>query len=154
MPGAVVRRSIKLEEFDPVEGARLSGLQKLEAAKFDELVRALAAGDADASVLETRYVKLCDTIDKIESRITQRMQQRGLLVLREEVERDLAATAELFRQARESMRRRILERCPNLTAEQRAEVGAAIDRACDADAKTFARLNVLKTDDLLAELAA
>ncbi|MEQ1862728.1 MAG: hypothetical protein ABMA13_22640 [Chthoniobacteraceae bacterium] len=153
-PAGATRRAIKLEEFDPIEGARLRSLQQLEAAKFDELTRALAAGDSDAAVLETRWVKLCDTVDKIESRITERMQRRGLLVLREEVDRDLAATAELFRQSRESMKRRVLERCSSLNSGQRTEVGAAIDRACDADAKTFAQINTLKTHDLLADLAA
>lgn len=150
--GGVVK-SIRLEDFDPEEGDRLRELKQLQVAKFNELRDALADG-RDATILEGKYVKFCETLDKIESRVIERMKKRRLYVLREEVERDLAGNAELLRQTREPMPRRVLEQCPSLNADQRREVSAAIVRARAKEDAILCKLDCLKTDDLLRELAA
>lgn len=146
-------KSIDLENFDPEEGDRLRELKQIQSAKFAQLKDALKDGQ-DCTLLESKYLKLSETIDKIESRVTERLKKRGLYILREAVERDLAAGAELFRQSGESMKRRVLELCPSLTAEQRAEVAAAIDVALQSQARVFSRLDSLNYDDLLRELTA
>lgn len=144
---------IRLEDFDPEEGDRLRELKQLQAAKFDQLKTALELGQ-DTTALESKYIKLCETLDKIESRVIERMKKRGLYVLRDEVERDLAASAEFLRQTRESMQRRVLELCPSLSAEQKLEVSDAIVRARAKEDGILSKLDCLKTDDLLRELAA
>lgn len=150
---APAKPGVRLEDFDPVEGSRLRGLRQLEAAKFDELKEALAQG-RDTTVLENKYTKLCATIDAMESRAVERLAKRGLYLLREDVDRDLAANAELLRQTRESMPRRVLEQCPSLNSDQRIEVSAAITRAMRRDDSILSRLDCLKGEDLLKELAA
>jgi hypothetical protein len=150
-PTKTAVKSIRLEDFDPEEGDRLNDLKQLQAAKFDQLRSAFEEGTPTNS-LETSYVKLCETIDKIETRVIERMKKRGLYVLRDEVERDLAKNAELLRQMRDSMERRVLEQCPNLTADQRTEVSAAIYKARLREDSTLARLDCLKPDELLREL--
>ena len=155
-PGIVVKppgKSIDIESFDPEEGDRLRELKQIQAAKFSQLKDALKAGD-DATALETKYVKLCETIDKIETRVTERLKKRGLYILREAVERDLAAAAELLRQSRESMDRRVQELCPSLDMQQRLEVTAAITKARRAEERILSMLPSLHQNDLLRELAA
>lgn len=146
-------KAIDIESFDPEEGDRLRELKQIQAAKFQQLKAALKAGE-ESSVIEVKYVKLCETIDKIESRVTERLKKRGLLILRAEVERDLAANAELMRQLDESQERRVLERCSSLTAEQRNEVSDAIRHTNRAKERILSRLDSLAADDLLRELAA
>lgn len=144
---------IDLENFDPEEGDRLRELKQIQAAKFAHLKAALAAGH-DCTALEGKYLKLCETIDKIESRVTERLKKRGLYILRDTVNRDLVANAELIRASHDSMERRVLELCPSLSSEQRAEVSAAIARAREAEVRMLSRLESLTRDDVLRELAA
>ena len=149
----MVNPTIDLESIDPEEGDRLRELKQIQAAKFNQLKTALKAGE-DCALLESKYLKLSETIDKIETRVTERLKKRGLFILREAVERDLAAAAELLRQSRSSMVRRVHELCPSLTADQRAEVTAAIERARASEERMLCQLETLSTNDLLRELAA
>lgn len=146
-------KAIDLESFDPEEGDRLRELKQIQAAKFAELRDALRAGE-DCSVKETKYLKLSETVDKIETRVTERMKKRGLFILRESVERDLAAAAELLRQSQAAMTRRVLELCSSLNAEQQAEVAAAVESARATEERMLCRLECLTAGDLLKELAA
>lgn len=148
-----IGKAIDLENFDPEEGDRLRELKQIQAAKFHQLKEALLGGE-DCTLLEGKYLKLSETIDKIETRVTERLKKRGLYILRESVERDLAAAAELLRQSRASMQRRVLELCPSLNPGQRADVAAAIERARASEERILSRLDSLTTDDLLRELAA
>lgn len=148
-PGAPV----DLASFDPEEGDRLRELKQIQAAKFSQLSEALKRGE-DCSILEAKYVKLSETIDKIETRATERLKKRGLLIHRDAVERDLAAACELLRQAQSSMERRILELCPSLSADQRIEVSAAIARARRSEERMLSRLPTMESDDLLSDLHA
>ena len=152
-PGAqAFSQPIDLESIDPEEGDRLRELKQIQAAKFSQLKDSLKRGD-DSAMLESKYLKLCETIDKIETRVTERLKKRGLFILRDVVERDLAAAAELLRQSRSSMVRRVHELCPSLNAEQRAEVTAAIERARSSEERMLCRLDSLNSNDLLRELA-
>jgi hypothetical protein len=153
LPASAPGKSIDIESFDPEEGDRLRELKQIQAAKFSQLKDALKAGE-DCSILESKYIKLCETIDKIETRVAERLKKRGLFILRDAVERDLAAAAELLRQTRASMIRRVHELCPSLSAEQRAEVTAAIEQARSSEERLLCHLNSLSADDLLRELAA
>jgi hypothetical protein len=146
-------KSIRLEDFDPEEGDRLRELKQLQAAKFDQLREAFQ-DQLPTNALETSYVKLCETIDKIETRVIERLKKRGLYILRDEVERDLAKNAEMLRQTRESMERRVLEQCPSLTGDQRTEVSAAVYKARQREDTMFSRLDCLKPDELLRDLAS
>jgi len=92
----MVNPIIDLESIDPEEGDRLRELKQIQAAKFTQLKNALKAGE-DCALLESKYLKLSETIDKIETRVTERLKKRGLFILREAVERDLAAASELLR---------------------------------------------------------
>lgn len=153
-PATDPSRIIRLEDFDPEEGDRLREIKQLQAGKFSQLKKALERGE-DTSVMEGKYVKLCETVDKIESRITERMKKRGLYLLREEVDSDMARVSELMRQFRDSMERRVLERCASLTAEQRIEVAAAVRASRAAEDRILAKLNTKTADDdLLADLRA
>lgn len=152
-PPGVQSKSVRLEDFDPEEGDRLRELKQIQLVKFTELKEAMLLG-GDTTLLTSRYIKFCEDLDKIESRVIERMKKRGLYVLRDEVERDLAGNAELLRQMRESMPRRVLEQCASLSADQRIEVSAAIVRARGKEDTILGRLDCLKGDDLLKELAA
>ena len=152
-PPPQVFQKIDLENIDPEDGDRLRELKQIQAAKFSQLKDALKLGQ-DCSSLETKYLKLCETIDKIESRVTERLKKRGLYILREIVERDLAACAELLRQSKDAMTRRILENCPTLTIEQRAEVSTAVETARSTEERMLCRLDSLTSNDLLRDLTA
>lgn len=144
---------IDLESIDPEEGDRLRELKQIQAAKFTQLKNALMRGE-DCAVQESKYLKLSETIDKIETRVTERLKKRGLFILRDIVERDLAASAELLRQSRASMVRRVLELCSSLTSTQREEVTAAIERARSSEERMLCKLETLTTNDVLRDLAA
>lgn len=147
-------KSIDLEDFDPEEGDRLRELKQIQAARFAGLKDDLKVG-RDTGVAESKYLRLCETIDKIETRITERLKKRGLYILREVIERDMAAAAELLRQSHASMERRVRELCPSLTAAQRTEVTAAIARARASEQRILASLPSFQNgDDLLKELHA
>ncbi len=146
-------QKIDIREFDPEEGDRLHELKQLQVAKFSQLREALLAGN-DATSLETKYFRLTETIDKIESRAVERMRKRGQFLLRVDVERELAGAAELLRQSRDAMTRRVLESCSSLSAEQRIEVATAIDRARATEERMLCRLDTLSTTDLMHEMRA
>jgi len=144
---------IDLESFDPEEGDRLRELKQIQAAKFAQLRDALRLGH-ECSAQESKYLKLSETIDKIETRVAERLKKRGLYILRDLVERDMAASAELLRQSHDAMVRRVLESCASLTMEQRAEVAAAVETARSAEQRMLCRLDSLAANDLLRDLAA
>lgn len=144
---------IDLESFDPEEGDRLRELKQIQAAKFAQLKKALMDG-SDCSVMEGKYLKLSETIDKIETRVTERLKKRGLYILRADVDRDVAANAELLRQSRDAMVRRVLEYCPSLNAEQRIEITTAVEHARGMEERMLCRLDSLTSEDLLRELAS
>jgi hypothetical protein len=147
-------KPINLEDYDPEEGDRLRELKQIQAAKFAGLKEKLQLGTS-TSLDETKYLDLCETIDKIETRVTERLKKRGLYILRDTVERDLAANAEFIRQSHAVMERKVLEWCASLSADQRAEVAAAIGRARSAEQRILARLSTFQNgDDLLRELNA
>lgn len=152
-PPEDAQRIISLADFDPEEGDRLRELKQVQGAKFNALKDAIERGQ-DSTVLETKYLKLCETVDKIETRAIERMKKRKLYILRAEVDADIAANAELLRQSHESMKRRVLERCTSLNAEQRAEVGAAIEVARAAEIKMLCRLGESTADEVELELAS
>lgn len=146
-------KAIDLEQYDPEEGDRLRELKQIQAARFEDLRERLRRGE-DCSSLESKYLKLCETIDKIETRVTERLKKRGLYILKAEVEADLAAAAELLRQAQGSMVRRVLELCPSLADAQRFEVQSAIERARATEQRMLSRIDSLDGEDLLNELRA
>ena len=149
---AATIRPVNLEDFDPEEGDRLRELKQIQAAKFAELKERLRRGE-ESGFAESKYLKLCETVDKIETRVTERLKKRGLYILRDAVERDMAAAAELLRQSGASLARRVLERCPSLNADQRAQVNAAIDAVSAAQTRILARLSSFDNgSDLLREL--
>lgn len=152
-PPPQIGPKIDLESFDPEEGDRLRELKQIQAAKFSQLRDALRLGH-ECSAQESKYLKLSETIDKIETRVTERLKKRGLYILRDIVERDMAASAELLRQSHDAMVRRVLESCPSLTLEQRAEVAAAVEQARSSEQRMLCRLDSLSANDLLRDLAA
>ena len=143
---------INLEDYDPEEGDRLRELKQIQAARYTQLKNALAAGN-DTVMLETKYLRLTETLDKMESRVSERLKKRGLYIARPEVERELATAAELIRQMGESEARRLLELCPDLTANGREQILRAVPMLAEARARVFRTLGTLRTtDDALLEL--
>jgi hypothetical protein len=143
---------INLEDYDPEEGDRLRELKQIQAARYTQLKNALAAGN-DTVMLETKYLRLTETLDKMESRVSERLKKRGLYIARPEVERELATAAELIRQMGESEARRLLELCPDLTANGREQILRAVPMLAEARARVFRTLGTLRTtEDALLEL--
>lgn len=143
---------INLEDYDPEEGDRLRELKQIQAARYTQLKNALAAGN-DTVMLETKYLRLTETLDKMETRVSERLKKRGLYIARPEVERELATAAELIRQMGESEARRLLELCPDLTAAGREQILRAVPMLAEARARVFRTLGTLRTtDDALLEL--
>jgi hypothetical protein len=143
---------INLEDYDPEEGDRLRELKQIQAARYTQLKNALAAGN-DTVMLETKYLRLTETLDKMESRVSERLKKRGLYIARPEVERELATAAELIRQMGESEARRLLELCPDLTASGREHILRAVPMLAEARARVFRTLGTLRTtEDALLEL--
>lgn len=151
----IAGKKIDLESFDPEEGDRLRELRQIQSARFSQLKDDMRLGH-DTNLAESRYIKISETIDKIETRAVERAKKRGLYILKESVDRDLAAAAELLRQSRAAMKRRIIELCPSLGLQPalRAEVEDAIERARATEERMLCRLDCLTADDLLRELAA
>jgi len=143
---------INLEDYDPEEGDRLRELKQIQAARYTQLKNALAAGN-DTVMLETKYLRLTETLDKMETRVSERLKKRGLYIARPEVERELATAAELIRQMGESEARRLLELCPDLTASGREQILRAVPMLAEARARVFRTLGTLRTtEDALLEL--
>ena len=143
---------INLEDYDPEEGDRLRELKQIQAARYTQLKNALAAGN-DTVMLETKYLRLTETLDKMETRVSERLKKRGLYIARPEVERELATAAELIRQMGESEARRLLELCPDITASGREQILRAVPMLAEARARVFRTLGTLRTtEDALLEL--
>lgn len=143
---------INLEDYDPEEGDRLRELKQIQAARYTQLKNALAAGN-DTVMLETKYLRLTETLDKMETRVSERLKKRGLYIARPEVERELATAAELIRQMGESEARRLLELCPDLTAAGREQILRAVPMLAEARARVFRTLGTIRTtEDALLEL--
>lgn len=148
-----VNARFDLESLDPVEGDALRKLKQIQAAKLQQITQYYLDG-LDASALETKLSKLSETIDKMQTRATERLKKQGLLIMRAVVESDLAANAELLRQLDASQERRVLELCASLTSGQKEEVATAIRQTNRSKERILARLDCLTQNDLLRDLAA
>lgn len=120
--------SIDLTEYALRENEDVKQAESLVAVAWQRLQEAYKGGTADVDMLHRRHEKAMETLRKVRVGARADLQQRRMLIPREEVENDRAMAAELLRQMRESMERRVIELCPSLNIEQRDEVAAAIIR--------------------------
>lgn len=145
---------INLSEFDLQQGEAVQQQRRIVGALYSQLEKAYLGG-TNADVIQQKYNKAVEALRKLEKDDRADQEARGQLIPRQIVERDIAAAGDMLRQMRESMERRILELCPSLTTEQRAQVADAIRRVRSAEDRVFQRLHTIKSeDDLLAELSA
>jgi hypothetical protein len=146
---------IDFDSLPPEEsGSALADMRRLRAAQKIQLAEAYRLGRPTEMIL-SRYLKTGTAIRALEKDEREDEVAAGRFLRRDLIERDAALFADMLRQMRESMERRVLELCPSLGKKQRSEVGAAIRRVCDQQNRIFTRLPSLGSpDDFLAELAA
>jgi hypothetical protein len=145
---------VNLTEHGVAPGEAVGQQRRLVGALFSQLEKAYLVGDP-VDHIQARYNKASEQLRKLEKDEREDKLATGEYLPKAEVERDYAEAAEMLKQMRESMERRILELCPSLTPEQRAEVSAAILRVRSQEDRAFQRLpSFASNDDLLAELAA
>jgi hypothetical protein len=156
-PASPLGPSIDLAEYALRENEDVRQAETLVAVAWQQLEAAYKAGRTDIDLLHRRHEKAMETLRKVRTAARADLQQRRLLIPREEVENDRAMAAELLRQMRESMERRVLELCPDLNTVQREKVAAAIRRVRKHEEKILCDpkyLRDVKTADDLAELLA
>lgn len=144
-----------LSDFDLLEGEAVKLQRQRVAALFDQLDRAYKGLGGDIDVLEGKINRAGEFLRKLEKDDRESAKQRGLLIPRLEVTRDLAKLAEMLRQMTDTEVRRVLELCPALSVEARQQVSAAITRVADARQRVLRNLKSLKTpEDALLQLTA
>jgi hypothetical protein len=155
-PPVTSGESVNLSDYQLGEGAAVSQQRSLVAALWAQLERAyLSPTTSDVDVLQAKYNKAVEALRRLEKDDLAFQKERGLMIPRVTVQRDIAAACELIRQMSETEKRRVLELCPTLGPEQRAEVAAAIDRICEVRTRVFRNLKSLKTtDDALLQFTA
>ena len=102
--------------------------------------------------LSNRYAKSCDLLRKLEAADRDAQRQSGDLIPAEQVQRDAAICAQMFKQMRESMARRVVELLPELAPELKPRVAAAIERVRAHEDKVFARLDTIADEAEFNEL--
>lgn len=145
---------IDLREVDLEEGEAVKQARRLVGAAYEALERAYKGIGGNVDLLQAKYFKALEGLRKVEASEREWAKKRGEWILRAKVERDIATATEMLRQMRESMRRRVLELCASLSAEQREEVGAAILRVREQEDRVFRGLESLKKPSDVVELLA
>lgn len=147
--------SIKLADFELGEGEAVAQQRRLVAALYSQLERAYLQGGGDVDLAQSKYNKAVESLRKFEKDDREDQRQRGLLIPRIAVQRDIEQATELLRQMRESMARRVLELVPGVPAELREPISGAIVRVREAEDRVFRRLDSLKSSaDAVLDLAA
>lgn len=145
---------IDLDRFDPKEGEELLNIRRLAASIYARLA-SLPANAPNSSHLHTQYTNACNTISILKRRHQEDQANLGKFIPREIYERDATSTADQLRQMHDSMIRKIIEKCYELSTEHQKLVTAAAKTVLDAQARIFERLTKFTTaDELLTELSA
>jgi hypothetical protein len=146
--------SIDLKTLDMAEGEPVRQARRLAQAAYNRLEHALFHNSGSLASCQREYQLCAEMLRKSEIADREAQRLRGLLIPRGEVERDYTALAGMLRQMRESMVRRVLERCPALEPAQRAEVAAAVEHVRSQEDRIFRRTAPLTSnEDLLEALA-
>jgi len=146
-------RKFQISDYDSA-GVEIAELERVANHLFELWKHSLEHATSDAGARETRYMALRGKIDKMREAAEERLKKRRLYILRAEVDEQAAEVAEMLRQSHESMERRVLENCPSLTADQRAEVERAIRSARAQEQRAFAQMDCLKSDEQPIALAS
>ena len=127
-PSAPPISPLDLGDFQLVEGDQVKQARALVAVAYSQLEKAYRGAGGDIELLHRKHERAMIALNKAEAADRQYKKDHGLLIARDVVDRDLAQAAEMLRQMRDSMVRRVLELCPQLPAEHRIAVSDAINR--------------------------
>jgi len=149
-----VRPMVDLTAMDLPEGENVRQLRRLVNAAWVAVERAYATPGADVDLPLRRHEKASEALRKSEGAQREWQRKLGNVVAVADVQRDLDNACNMFREMRETMARRVLELCPSLGREQRAEVAAAIEKVRGNEDRLFQRLASVRPGELAAALAA
>ena len=138
---------MNLSEFDLGEGEAIRKQRSLVSAIYTKLERAYLGGTGDADHLQAQFLKAQESLRKLEVTEREVQKQLRMLIPRHAIERDLATCAEMLRQMRESMARRVLELCPQLPMEYRKAVADAVLAVRSQEDRVLSNLDSLNADD-------
>lgn len=142
---------VRLADFELEEGEAVAKQRKLVAALFDKLEREYDRNGDNVDHLQAQYLKAAENLRKLEASERKSELERGKYVLKAVIDRDIAAAAEMLRQLHETRERRVLELCPNLAQEHRAEVAQALATFSQHEQRIFRSLKSLRSpSDVLA----
>lgn len=146
---------INLADFRLAEGEAVAQQRRIVAALYSQLEAAYLSGRGNADLIQSKYNKAVEALRRLDKDDREDQKQRGLVIPRVSVQRDVEFACEMIRQMGESEARRVIELCPSLGELQRAEVAAAITRTSEARAAVFRSLRTLKAPaDALVQFAA
>ena len=147
--------SIDLRSYDSHETDPVAQANRVVNALYDQLQAAFLAGTGDIDLLQERHRKALEMKRRIEMSEFQKRREAGEYIARAQVELEYTEMAVLLKRMRESMVRRVLERCGGLSPSQREIVRGAVESARSAEDRIFRKLPTLTSnDEFLAELAA
>ena len=119
---------LDLGDFQLEEGDQVKQARALVAVAYSQLEKAYRGSGGNIELLHRKHERAMIALNKAEAADRQSKKDHGLLISRDAVDRDLAKAAELLRQMRESMVRRVMELCPQLPEDLRLVVSDAINR--------------------------
>lgn len=131
--------SIDLSEFSLSEGAAVVQARALVSVVYSQLERAYRLGGEVDGLLK-KHEKALDALRKAESSERESAKQRGLLIRRDVVEKDVSSAVRMLKGMRENMVRLILEQLPELGEEMKARVTGAVERVRSQEDRIFRNL--------------
>ena len=153
IPAAFESRNV--DDFALEEGEAVRQQRSLVAMLWVDVKKAYETPGADVDLLDSKRNKALETLRRLEKDDREDRKSRGLLIPRITVQREIDTACELIRQMSETEKRRVLELCPSLGPNERAEVALAIDRVCEVRTRVFRNLKSLKNiNDAVLQFAA
>ncbi len=120
------------------------------AGNYQLMLQALAGKGGDPVLTQRNWEKAQEVLRKVTKYAEERALRARDLLPRDAVEHDLAKLAEQLRGIDETTERRVMELCPNLTPEARAEVAAALRRVSGQRQRALENLDTTHDDFALA----
>lgn len=119
-----------------------------------QLEAAYLKGSGSIDLIRGRYDKALGHLRGLEAGEREAMKQSGQLIPRPTVIAEVTKAVQLLKATRDSMERKVIELCPSLTIEQRAEVAAGIRTVREKEDRILRNLKSIKGADYVAELLA
>lgn len=137
---------LDITSSDLEEGETVKQQRQLVKALYG-LLREAYAQNFNVDAAQARYLKATEALRKLEASDREARKMSGQLVSISTMRKDVGTAVELLKRMQESMVRRVLELCPELTTAQKKAVGEAIESVREQERLILYNIKTLNNAD-------